>query len=146
VTADRWRCIKCGTEAGGSRLSATIFDKYRSGRCRVCKVDRLHEAVAEPAVLRAEGEAAVLAAVENGVDAAWRIEATTRIEELIAGGARFTADDVTARVGLPTHRNAVGALLSAFARKGRIRTVAFGRGERSSQHSRTVRIWQGGAR
>lgn len=139
----RYVCIKCGTESAGTGLSLTVFDQYRAGHCRVCgKSDALYRLVPDPRAARAEGEAAVLAAVDEGIDAAWRWEAEKRLRELIDQGDQFTIDDITKRVGLPTHRNAVGALFSQFSRAGSIRVVGYTTGERSAQHARSIKVWQ----
>ena len=102
----------------------------------------------EGAALKAEGMARAVRHI--GTDYPDRFEKA--VQELAKLGQPFTADAVTELVGFPraghgTNRNnAVGALMSACARKGWIRPHGFRSAERSRSHARTLRQWIGVAK
>ena len=81
----------------------------------------------------------------------WKVRAEYVIQQLAAAGNPFTADDVIERVGLPTRyqgmnaNNAVGAVMSAAARRKQIVRVGFTTANRSSSHARVLGVWQGRA-
>ncbi len=95
--------------------------------------------------LKADGMAAALEHI--GTDYPDRFERAVR--ELAKTGEPFTADAVTALIGFPrtghkTNRNnAVGAMMSACARKGLIRPHSMKRAKRSRSHARLLRAWVG---
>src|SRR5438105_9718295 len=62
---------------------------------------------------------------------------------LARGGEDFTAEDVRALAGDPSHPNALGAALNAAARKGLIVCVGRIKAERPSRHANEVRLWRG---
>lgn len=89
--------------------------------------------------LRDEGVEAVL----TSTDLEWRIAAERRIAALASSGEGFTSEDVTRVVGVPPSPNAVGAVIRAAAVRGVIRPVGFTTATRPSQHSATLRVWEG---
>jgi hypothetical protein len=89
--------------------------------------------------LRDAGIAAVLAST----DLEWRVAAERQLEDLARSGERFTSEDLTRVVGVPPSPNAVGAVVNGAARRGLIRPVGFTNATRPSQHSATLRVWEG---
>ena len=74
----------------------------------------------------------------------WNDEADQAILELARSGEEFTADQLIERVGMPEHRNAVGARLSAAARRGWIQRTGDRQADnRAEQHARRVSLWIG---
>lgn len=79
----------------------------------------------------------------------WAERAKTTIQQLASTGENFTADDIIQRVGLPTRylgmnaNNAVGAAVSASARRKEIKRVGFTTANRASSHGRVLSIWRG---
>lgn len=71
----------------------------------------------------------------------WRPGAEACIDKLIASGKQFTADDVTAEVGVPDQPNAVGGLFNS--RKKNMVFVGYQRSKRTAAHGRPHGIWQG---
>lgn len=79
----------------------------------------------------------------------WRLVV---IEQLkiwyLADNVQITADDVIESCGLPAlvdgqhTNNGVGALFSAFAKKGYIRPVGYGQSDRVTNHARVLRLWR----
>lgn len=143
-----YRCMVC--EAEGSRyfLRPTIDEKYAQGRCIHCKADRLFRATAaqEPpgATLALQGMEAAAANASQGVDAAWQQAAEQVALELAHSGRDFTIEDITDRCGLPTTRNATGALISGLARRGLIEwTGQMSASSRSERHTNLNRVWRG---
>lgn len=79
----------------------------------------------------------------------WAEQAKQTIQQLASSGKPFTADDVIQRIGLPTRyagmnaNNAVGAAVSASARRKEITRIGFKQANRASSHGRVLSIWQG---
>lgn len=78
----------------------------------------------------------------------WKNRASAALDYLRSLEDPFTADDVIARAGLPRDskanaNNAVGALLSGYARRGLIRKVGYTQATRAASHGRVVAVWQG---
>lgn len=79
----------------------------------------------------------------------WHDDARNTIRELAATGEPFTSEDVVAVVGLPrgnvaTNRNnAVGAIMSAAARRGEIRKVGYRNAKRPALHAAALAVWVG---
>lgn len=94
---------------------------------------------------RAVGETKAL----NAADQEWKTRARNAINYLAHLGT-FTSEDVIARAGLPrgetatNANNAVGALISAEARAGRIRKVGYTQSARPTSHGATITIWERG--
>lgn len=159
MTVEVWRCTTCKRrrEAGDPSLKPTLTEKYRSGKCKRCRAMRmfelepvleydpadgsLHERTASGEELKQAGMAAAAAAADR-TDGDWKREARAVAMGLIAKRVRFTINDITDRVGLPSHRNATGSFLNGLAREGLIGKVGYEKGDRASQHARTVTIWQ----
>jgi hypothetical protein len=92
---------------------------------------------------------------ENGMQMAlfakpeWAEQAKATIQALAATGEQFTADDVIQRIGLPTQyagmnaNNAVGAAVSAAARRKEITRIGFASANRASSHGRVLSVWRG---
>lgn len=103
------------------------------------------------AEMSAEGRALAEAGMQMALFAKpeWKLRAEATILELAQSGKPFTADDVTERVGLPTSykgmnaNNAVGAAISAAARRKQIMPIGYTTANRVSSHSRVLRIWRG---
>lgn len=79
----------------------------------------------------------------------WAEQAKTAIRDLASTGHEFTADDVIRSIGLPSHginaNNAVGAAVSAAARRKEIVRVGFTTASRASSHGRVLSVWRGRA-
>lgn len=88
--------------------------------------------------LRDAGTAAVLAAV----DVDWTAAASGVMEEFIAAGREFTADEVTYYAGLPDRRNAVGALFRRYVAAGRIIRVGWTTTTRPSRRAAALAVWK----
>lgn len=80
----------------------------------------------------------------------WRARAMAEIERLARVGAPFTSEVVTAVVGLPRHairmnrNNAVGALMSAAAKRGIIhKTGRYVPSQRRRSHGAMLAEWRG---
>ncbi|GGU61734.1 hypothetical protein [Lentzea flava] len=98
------------------------------------------------AQLRDAGVADVLAA-DQAVHRGYRDEIESVLEELIASGAEFTADDLQARLTDDTRLRAAPSLISAViavaARQGRIRQTGWGTSTRPTRHHGVLRRWRG---
>lgn len=87
--------------------------------------------------LRDQGMALVLSAEEE-----WRNNAYAWIENTQAGMV-FTALDLTEALGLPPHKNAVGAVFGTMARRGVIlRTKQTEKSWRASRHAAVLPVWR----
>lgn len=77
----------------------------------------------------------------------WSARAADHLEYLARTGRAFTADDLTAAVGLPSvgpgQNNAVGAAFAAARKRGVIVRVGYMPSKRITGHGRVVAIWQG---
>jgi hypothetical protein len=93
--------------------------------------------------LRDDGLAAVSAATVTG----WRLAADHAIERLAGTGGTFTAEDVRRLAGDPlgSHPNAMGARLSAAARRGTIVPAGYVQATRPQSRARVLRAWKGAA-
>jgi hypothetical protein len=72
----------------------------------------------------------------------WKERAGQAINQLVAKGDPFTAEDVRALAGDPDHPNSMGAALSKAARAGRISAIGWGEPSRTERHGNKMRIWQ----
>lgn len=87
--------------------------------------------------LRDEGMALVLSAEEE-----WCENAYTWILNT-APGVVFTSLDLTDALGMPPHRNAVGAVFGTMARRGVIlRTRQTEKSSRTSRHAAVLPVWR----
>jgi hypothetical protein len=85
-----------------------------------------------------------MARVEQDMgDAPWRALADRAIAHLAARGEPFSAEDVCALAGRPSHPNAVGARISTAARTGTIRRSGFAKASRAERHSNVMALWVG---
>lgn len=90
------------------------------------------------------GESRALSAADSG----WRDRADAAIRYLAHLGEPFTSEDVVSRAGLPSGdtginaNNAVGALMSAWAKSGRIRRAGYTASSRPSSHGATIALWE----
>lgn len=78
----------------------------------------------------------------------WRTKAESALRYLAHTGETFTVDDLVARIGLPRYsrpdaNNAIGALISAWARAGKIERVGYETATRDLSHGRTITRWRG---
>lgn len=139
-----YRCVKCQWI---NRHVTTLLDpRYGKGHCMACGKERMFIRYGEPEGgqrLKDEGMAQADAHASAGADAAWRIAARTAALRLANSGMDFTQDDITNTVGLPSVRNATGALLAGLARQNLIVRVGDTTGSRDSQHSRRISVWRG---
>jgi len=96
-------------------------------------------------VLKEEGQSRALE-FANGD---WHERARRALQYLAHLDEPFTSEDLIARAGLPSGakgtnaNNAVGALLSSWARAGRIERVGYTQSARPSSHSAVIALWQG---
>ena len=172
MSYEEWRCVKCHRvrKLGDPSLRDTLTAKYLSGPCIGCKrAVRMFERV--PAVvwspeglkdeagqpvetgpvdssagqgerLKEQGMRAALNGASHGVDVEWTRRALAVADRLIIQRREFTSEDITNEAGLPSHRNATGALVNGLARKGRITRIGYRKGTRASQHSRAIAVWR----
>lgn len=89
--------------------------------------------------LRDEG----MALVDSHAHPAWKALFDRELERLAASGRRFTVADITAVVGLPERRNAVGARIGAASKRHLIVQVGWEKPERASRHANDNRVWVG---
>ena len=93
---------------------------------------------------RETGESRALTAADD-----WRSQADRAIKYLAHLDDPFTSEDVIARAGLPTGNtrtnanNAVGAVMSAAARRGLIRKTGYTQSSRPSSHGAIIALWEG---
>lgn len=111
------------------------------------QLDLFNQASAAPD--RAAGLAAGQAAADAGSAVAlnaaeqWKVVANEALDELIATGEEFTADDIAERVGVPEdHPNAMGGLFSAASKQRRIQPVGMKKVTRPISHARRVLVWK----
>jgi hypothetical protein len=77
-------------------------------------------------------------------DPGWRDAAIAEIRRLAESGRDFTADDLTAKVGVPGHMNAIGPVFASASRRGIIEQVGWRKAAgRASQQSRRLAVWRG---
>lgn len=88
---------------------------------------------------KAEGIGAALA---NPSSAPWRVVAYAALLEAIRADLRLTSETITARAGVPSSPNQVGATINGWARRGLIRRVGFVNAERSNQHAALIAEWE----
>ena len=90
--------------------------------------------------LRDKGMARVLSHTELG----WRGDFERVFHELIMQGRDITAEDVTARVGMPpshVNPNAVGALFRGLCVRHRLTKVGRVKAQRASRHANEIVVW-----
>lgn len=92
---------------------------------------------------RRAGERAALGAMASD-DGEWVEGALVAVRELARSHARFTADDVRARVGPgPSRNGGLGAILAQAAREGVITCVGYATSRRPARHGGLLRVWRG---
>lgn len=91
---------------------------------------------------RARKEAGQASALEHA-GPAWRALADAELLRLARSGEEFTADDITAHIGVPGEPNAIGSLFSRWSKRGVIITVGYRQSERADRNAGTNRIWRG---
>lgn len=84
-----------------------------------------------------------MARVDQAEDEDWKERADEAILELARKPSPFTAEDVREIAGDPSRPNAMGARLSANARRGLIRHYGFVHARRPERHSSLVILWMG---
>lgn len=140
-------CQACGFNNEYGSGTPSLVPGLVLARCQRCgkqtphrKVDRDPQPVAAEGDRRREEGIAKVEAAEPR----WREAAIAWIKRIAAGGAEFTADDLTRRIGVPTHRNAVGAVFAQASRQGLIEQVGWRRAAgRASQQGRRLAVWRG---
>jgi hypothetical protein len=106
-------------------------------------LDQLEE-LTEARRRRDEGQRVAL----NAADVRWTSAAAAAIRDLCATRDRWTAEDLRERVGhLASSPNALGAAISAAAKRGEIVCVGAEPATRPEAHARLLRVWSraGGA-
>lgn len=78
--------------------------------------------------------------------AQWREAARDRLWLLIRSGETFTADDVTAAVGMPPNGGVLGALFRDAKKAGALQLVDLGVSRRLDRHGGAQRVWRGAER
>jgi hypothetical protein len=94
-----------------------------------------------------QGEQGKAIALENSPHQ-WRERFERALTYLACLEDTFTVDDVIHRAGLPRSstpnaNNAVGALMSAAAKRGQIIRIGYEAAARTSSHGRAIAKWQG---
>ncbi|MFZ4431659.1 MAG: hypothetical protein ACOYOQ_00530 [Microthrixaceae bacterium] len=88
-----------------------------------------------------------LARVNRNADTDWKAVARTVVAALAAAGEPFTTDEVWGALdaqGVETHeRRALGAIITAAARDGKIERVGFRVSTRPECHARPITVWVG---
>lgn len=86
---------------------------------------------------------AALDLVESAAPPDWLWSARNLIERLAATGEPFTTDDVWQALPQPPEPRAIGALIRAAAKAGKIRRVGWRESSRPECHRRPVAMWEG---
>lgn len=133
-----WACVKCGREATDLRLHATAARGFMSGYCLEC---RTHRYFSEGSALKESGMRLVETA--EAIAGPWVEQFDAELSRRAASGEEFSAEDITAVVGRPSHPNAVGARINAAARKGLIEKVGVVKASRRERHANEMRLWRG---
>lgn len=84
-----------------------------------------------------------LCRVEANAPADWKNSAEALLSALAASGIPFTADDIWKTLPQPPEPRALGAIIRAAARDGRIRRMGFMQSVRACCHQRLVAVWVG---
>lgn len=84
-----------------------------------------------------------LAETAEAIHGEWVKKADAAIWWLAHKGLPFSAEDVRAYAGEPTHPNAVGARFNAAARRGWIVKAGTVKASRSERHANEMRLWIG---
>lgn len=86
-----------------------------------------------------------LARAHAGAPEDWKSRARAALEGLIASGLPFTTDDVWAVLRHPPEPRALGALVMAYAKAGKICRKGFRPSQRPECHRRPIAVWIGKA-
>jgi hypothetical protein len=81
--------------------------------------------------------------VARDFDRAWGEAAAEALEQLVADGLEFTADDLLQLVGQPSSPGAVGGVFKKAANAGLITCVGVTTSQRISRHGGLQRVWIG---
>jgi hypothetical protein len=128
-------CPKCGVS---SAVVDTLLGGWLTVKCMGCGRQK------RPPVSGAEGRDAGIASVSrNPTMATWRSLARIELHRLAMSGAEFSADDLTAVVGIPSEPNAVGAIFATAHKQGLIRPVGSRLGDNPQRHAGHQRTWRG---
>ena len=73
----------------------------------------------------------------------WAAEARAVLQALAASGHEFTADDITARAGLPPSPNAAGTILLNGLKERLIVNVGWSSSTRVPAHRRRIGVYRG---
>lgn len=88
----------------------------------------------------------------DGATEEWKAAALEELRRLAASGTRFTSEDITAVVGLPSgeiaqHKNnAVGTLMGGARKRGEIIEVDWTRSTRPSSNGARLSVYVGAKR
>lgn len=148
-------CANCGHRSLHGEVSGCVH--YENGAW--CDCDTYVSPQAARKAAAAEGLAEGRRRAEEGANAAlgsyamtrttdgeqWTANAQARMDELIQSGEPFTAEDVTAVVGVAPSPSAIGGLFRAKAFKDRAKPVGYTDATRPEAHGRPLRVWQGKA-
>lgn len=63
-------------------------------------------------------------------------------DKILAAQDTITSEDVTAMIGLPASRNAIGATMNAFAKHNKLRIRCFVTSRRDSRHAGRIAQWE----
>jgi hypothetical protein len=88
------------------------------------------------------GAEAAGSAAPGALVTAWRVDAAKAMNDLIASGVVFSADDLVDRVGMPPVANMVGAQFVGASTAKRIVAVGYVAASRPESHGRIQRTWQ----
>ena len=128
-------CPKCGVS---SPVVEKMLGDWLLVKCYGCGKQK------RPPVSGAElRDAGIASVASNPSMATWRSLARVELERLARSGAEFSADDLTAAVGIPTEPNAVGAVFAIAHKQGLIRAVGERTGDNPQRHAGHQRTWTG---
>lgn len=143
-------CAECGHRTLHGTVSGCAQNTAELGQAPSwCPCRKYVEPTRDRAAGRAEGVALGRAGADAALhgyamnDGDWRAAAEHRLDELIASGVVFTAEDVTDKVGVAPSPNAIGGLFQG--RKRDMVLVGFTTATRPEAHGRALRTWQGRA-
>lgn len=146
----RQPCANCGHRdlhgdvSGCVGMTSRNPDRWCTCEAYVAPRDRAQTAregrqAATDGIAAAEGSYAMSSSADGRE---WTEKARARLDDLIAAGREFTAEDVTDTVGVAPSPSAIGGLFRAKAFKTRVDLVRIDTATRREAHGRPLRVWK----